>query len=274
MAPPSCRFQSIRRRSRSPLGLSSRSYRVDRSPPRHFRHNGGPSGPRPRFREQPLINASRDFAPRRNSLIQDERRPSPSGSWIPRNRGPVGRSVFDNSERCPSADIVPNPKRYHRSAPSVPLVGVPHLNRSSAVPRDDNRGRGNYGGRRRENPSDRNRRFLDNGNQPYRSERPRHHHEGPPIRESSRGVRSYERDHWRSEPHQSRRNVPPLPSPPPRPRPRFADTAYERPYVDDVRRPFRGGVARGGGGRSFRFGRGAMRPPPNRSVPLHRPSRH
>lgn len=112
------------------------------------------------------------------------------------------------------------------------------------------------------------------GDQPYRSERPHHHYEDPPIREAARGERSYERDHWRSEPHQPRRNVPPLSSTPPRSRQRIADAAYERPYLDDIRRSFRGGIARGGGARSLRSGRGAMRPPPHRSVPLHRPSRH
>lgn len=84
MAPPSSRFQSVRRRSRSPLGVSSRSFRVDRDPPRHFRHNGGLSDSRSRFREHPIVSAGRDFAPRRNSLIQDARRPNLSGSWVPR----------------------------------------------------------------------------------------------------------------------------------------------------------------------------------------------
>ncbi|KAM3186700.1 hypothetical protein ACTXT7_003778 [Hymenolepis weldensis] len=250
MVPPSGRFRSVRRRSRSPPGLSARSFPSGRHGPRHLRNSNGSPDVRPKFREQPSFNVRRDFAPRRNSLVQVERGANLGGSYMSRNRGPVNdRPQFDGVERRPPSVIVP-PRRFNRNNTPPPVNGF----------RDFNGGRSSVREHRREDPVDRGRRFLDRGDQQsYRNEVRHHFDNNQTMRDAPRGIRSpYERDHWRSADVAHRRSSPR--NKPPR-LDNLTPSRYDRSFVDDFRR-LRGGHR---GTRPFRSGRAAFRSP-NRSL--------
>ncbi|VDD74546.1 unnamed protein product [Mesocestoides corti] len=122
MVPPPPRFYTDRRRSRSPLGVSSHSGRGERNlPPRHFKNGQPYSEYRPKVRVDGNINnIRREFGlprydvPRHGRVFEQS-----SAPWAQRSRSPppMSRVVRDVSSKHSNGDLDYPMKRPQRHTP-------------------------------------------------------------------------------------------------------------------------------------------------------------